>query len=316
MKLFHSKKGTITETVMEPPLIMALVIFALVSVTGTITGYVYTDNGFERSYLAIHSGTAIEALMASRVNMVFDSGVDTLGYTLNFSNGESIVFDQSETENPPETEWRKYAFVGDDTIKFTGGMLKPKLKTAKEGEEAKREIEKKVSLRFIRQGDEIIIVDKEQSDIEPNLNKLHCLHVNTKGDAGTKLVSLPSKVLKKEELSDEALKNEIKNADVAVKLYRHRSEDNTIVAYISASPDNIRQNKKFACLLLNQLTDNDELNEKIKISNIAIVPTNNYGILNVDNLAVLLDFRMNPRIENELNTIKKLIENAIKKYYS
>ncbi|MBW2979881.1 hypothetical protein KY360_00510 [Candidatus Woesearchaeota archaeon] len=312
MKLFCSKRGTIAELVTEPPFVMALVIFALLSVTGIITGYLHTDRGFEKSYLAIYSGTTIEALFPAFVNIVYEPGIDTLGFTFNISNGRVTVFDQLENENPPESLRRRYIFTGDNSVVFSGGLLKPRFRT--KGDE--KELDRKIELKFVKHGNELIVGDKNDPEIKPNLNRQVCLDINTHEDLGAKKVLLPERILVRSDLSDKKLKDEISNSDIAVKVYQDRSTDNTVIAYIPIYQDKLRKNEKFACLLLNELTDSDELGGKAGIENIAIVPTSDYPILNNDNVAVLLGFKSDKNLAAELDLIGRLIENAIKEYYS
>ncbi|MDP7180364.1 MAG: hypothetical protein QF824_03780, partial [Candidatus Woesearchaeota archaeon] len=84
---------------------------------------------------------------------------------------------------------------------------------------------------------------------------------------------------------------------------------NNLVAYISSSSTKSLESERVACLILNEIITNTDLNTLIQennlkgITGITIIPTSEYGALNQDNIAVILQIG-NQRIGESQNLLE------------
>ena len=303
MKLFRSKRGDVTEVIMEPALIMAI-IFGVIFLT--LLGFISklsVSRYYENTYIASYAGLTLESLYPSSGTLMFDSNLDTFGLTINFSNGRSESYDDIKYEGATKEEKAFYMFTGDPTLSVIAGLVQPVFKTV----EGRRLVDKKVKLRLLKQGSEIFVGTPET--IKPDFNRLDCPDLEISGEEEQGFFS--DFVQDKRELDRTQLRTIVARSPVAVLITKNPSyKNNMVVAYFSPMQEKLEQKRALACSLLNNIMMDTKINSIMNVSDVAMIPTEEFPILSQGNIAVLLEFRTEEDIGSEEAYIENLVKNV------
>jgi hypothetical protein len=301
MRLFGSKRGEseVTELIMTPPFILAIVFGVIFLTLMAFVSKISVSRYYENTYLAVSGGLALEMMYPSSSILMFDSSIDTLGLTFNLSNGRSETYDEVNYPNATREEKAYYMFTADPSITVVEGLVTPRF-GVKDG---LRFVEEKAKLRFLKEGNEFRIGTPKI--ITPNFNKLTCPEFEKATGLRIEFVE-DSKELERAEI-----KTIVKRSPITVLITKNQDyNNNVVVAYLSSRQDIIEQNMARSCSILNKLLSDTRLNIIMEISDTIIIPTDQFPALDLGD-SILLEFRTQSEITNEIPNIKQLIENAL-----
>lgn len=298
MKLSSSKKAQAQSTEEIMTLIIAMVIAVVVIMLELLymIGGLKDNTFFEKSFLERDLANTIDSLYISPGNIVVDYDKDTKLFSFKFDKNSVNVYEKLDILHPDNIV---YYFTPDKKTIHSTMELKPVFRDDKISEE---NLIEKVNLRFAKT-DKRLQINKKES-LMPNMNELECNEVE---NAQKFFVSYSKGFNDIKDIDDVKERNHAINYDVFVWYYSGSYDDltkNTVKAFIS-SDVNIAENKRLACLILNQflskfktIADENNLQD---VTGVAIIPIDSWQMISQENyLAVLLEIG-NKNIPEERN---------------
>lgn len=319
MKLFSSKKaqGEATEETIYPIIGAAIAIFMMVQLLSAING-LSQNTFFHRGFLERDIASVIDSLYASPGNIIIDYDKDTSWFSFIFGENSVNAYENQDILIPDNVV---YYFTPDKMTGYSTMEFKAVFRGNQPSEE---NLIEGVNL-MIAKTDKTLRIDKLRSQ-PPNLNEIECFEVKN----AQRFSESPSKGFNDvDDIDDTIEMNYARDYEVFLWYYPgeyDEAADNTIKAFIS-SDTNLRENRRLACLIVNQLLDklNRAANENnLKaITSAAIIPTDSWQMLNEEGyLSVLLEIG-NKNIaeekniwgdEESKNAILESIDTGVKSY--
>lgn len=267
-----------------------------------------TGEKLEQRFLAMDIATLIDTITISPYDLAIDYPKDTHKLAINIEKEKVSVY------KPPKliSTQDSYKYSEDKNIIYEYAELIPS-----EG----------LSVRplFIKEGNKINVI--ERGYYIAGIQRPVCTELPNKESlkANKELINVITKPIDNlEQLGNNELIAKAKGADVAVIILLGEDIDETINklnAYIHVDSAKSSESKYLACLIINKILDNERLNSLIQDKGLreftsqSIQPTDKYDILNLGNIALILDIG-NKRIPKERNILDsndamQLIEESI-----
>jgi len=294
-KLFLSKKGQ-EETEMTIIPTFALVIVFGVIFIGLISFVddIRDNSLFEKMFLARDLAILIDTLYVAPGSVDVNYLKDTFWFSYHFAPGKVEVYDETDGI---DLRRETYFFVEDNNIFFEEKELS-----------YEEEPEKKVQLRFLKSEDRIEV--KEGIGVD-GIPKILCPKLESVETVEGKTLFTPA-LIPLSHLGNREFKEKVKGAFVAVISYAGSDIDsnvNNIIAYVFSSSPKMKESRRMACLILNEIISNEELKKIIEknnlnnITGINVALTDGFDILEQGNIAILLKIG-NKEIEKEKNILE------------
>lgn len=308
-KLFSSKKAQEEIEMMVIPafalvIVFGVIFFGLISFVDDIRN----NSLFEKIFLTRDTAILIDTLYIAPGSVEVNYPKDTFWFSYHFAPGKVEVYDTTD-EIEPRRE--KYFFADDINIDFEEKEFKLSPDEFSYAEGLKRELK----LRFVKDADKIQV--KEITEVEDTPMRLSCpeleSHESIEKERLFSYYYLEDKGFKEKILEDKEFKKAVKGAVAAIISYISNIENNNIIAYVSSSSSKMKESERMACLILNEIISNERLKEDIV--GVTIVFTEEFGILNYGNIAVLLKIGNNIlESEDAKESIKESVRKGKEKY--
>ena len=312
--MFKSKKADESLGLSWRTLISMVLIIEIFLGFMTFIYAIKSGNRFEIHFLSRDIATVIDTVTISPGDIIIDYPRDTKNLGIQIEKEKVLVYKLPKFTSPPET----YLFSEDRNLIYDYAELVPS------GDYAVRP-------RFVKQGDNINILEKEYSFEEAK--NLVCVDVpgrqplKTKGSLVNTIVEYTKDLAL---LGDTSFQSDAPLSDVVVLITEGDDFDETnnpINAYIHVDSAKSHEAKFLACLIINKILESGKINELIAKNSLAdftsanIFPTDKYSI-NYGNLAIVLETG-NQHITKEENIlfqpefpaiIKEAVNQAIDTY--
>ena len=293
--LFRGKRGSETiEMAMIPAfalvIVFGVIFFGLLSFFEEIRNHTLFEKIFLKKDLAI----LIDTIYSAPGNVELNYPKDTHAFTFTFTNSKIEVYD-------PNTILHKqtHPIINDRNISFQETTLEPTFE--------EDELKEKVQIKITKLGNKMSITDFN-TQITPFT--FVCPEIENAETVQGKSLYIPPLVTK-EHLDSPDIITSSKDAFISLIKFTSNFDENNnnLVAYISSSSAKSLESERVACLILNEIITNTDLNTIMddnslkEITGITIIPTSEYGALNQDNIAVILQIG-NQRIGESQNLLE------------